>query len=1276
MARTKKILLSVLVGLVVLTASFYFIFNDEVKLDIQKTKNIYSIMEDGSWTKAATEYVNLFDGTAKMRAKSRSLEYSTSGDITTVTKIANFKDNINLVETLLIDSSDKDIENFPAYRSVECYNCKGKIVHFEYRDILYTGETKSISSPFSFGHKMKLEWQEGAYLSKVYQQKVASDKIVLRYKPKTSYEKYEVRLFDPAPVVSNIIINGGSNFVSDNLSLSFIVTDDDGDAVKNIFDWRLNGTSIAVLNMPFENNTPDVTSTTKDYSQFENNGTVTGATFNSTGGYGGNGAYEFDGVTGGITIPQTQKLNLSGSDGMSISLRFKGNNFDLATDTGDVLISQYDGNFGFVIYSFDDTGDEALWYSPESGAGEGDYALSNFNEGQWYHLVMTYDLTTAILYLDGVQVDNITISAPIIAGNINTTIGDGEDGVWNGTIDDVLIFNHSLTPEQIQTIYNNRTDLIVNQETSLNDNWSACITSNDGKEDGNEVCSSNLRIVSPTDNYTFTDSGNTVSSSVSDVDGSVTSYTLYYEDVSGNWITEEPTYVDSITFGFNFTADTDTSNLIFNITASKSLSLVENLTVRYLESSNQISVGGISPYADTTYKIINYTEFETKNPLATFTLTSFIKNGLVGYELNAIGATDFDPSIIDDFSSTVLGTFDDTRIDTTALSLENERDAILIYNFNTNDTDSVVRDFSDYNIQGENSKAVWNGSAGHNGLGAYEFNGSETITVPYNNAFDLTGKNFSVTGWIFAKTTTVQRSVVDSSNLVPRWEMGIGSTNKFFVHMHNGNNPKTFSSVGTINNAWHFFGVTFDRSGSTTIYLDGVFSSSTDISLFGDFFNDVPLEIGSNANTSNFFNGTIDDIIIYNRSLSASEIADIYTENYTYVPKFRRNGNWTSTQLDFEYLTNVSNATFYFNGSFDTDGLINRDLTSPKLKAWWTFDNTTSSDIGSYTETLNEVFNDSTGINGSYWYDGNQSKITVTNHKDLGFTDAITISAWANPHSVSHQTSNDYVILSKGDAYRIALNNNGQVSCVTTGVSDFDTVTTLGISLDKWTQVICTYNASSGIRSIYFNGELTAQETGLSNDIDTSPSSVLFGTNADNNQFFMGSIDEIKLYNRSLSSSEILSEYHDALGNKLEIEVCVNNSTSSSKFSDCYNNTVPTSGEFTINESAGLASHVQLKFLFGDLADTEFPVEIFNYNLTYDNNTCNCPAVPFSWAVESKNRCVLKVSCDITGYPFILNGDSGWFKLEANLTADNVSIESGSNFAILSDGNELRVVGG
>ncbi len=185
--------------LVILVSSIYVMLPDKIRIDVQKTKTIYRVYENDSWILAATEYVNLFDGTAKMRAWSRSVTNSTDFGIITIRRLAFYKDNIQTDETYVFDSRVSDVELVPILHETICINCVGKILQFEYRDILYDGETKDILSPFSFGHNMKLTWQDGAYRAKVYQQKVASDKIILRYRPVSDNEKFEVRLFDPLP---------------------------------------------------------------------------------------------------------------------------------------------------------------------------------------------------------------------------------------------------------------------------------------------------------------------------------------------------------------------------------------------------------------------------------------------------------------------------------------------------------------------------------------------------------------------------------------------------------------------------------------------------------------------------------------------------------------------------------------------------------------------------------------------------------------------------------------------------------------------------------------------------------------------------------------------------------------------------------------------------------------------------------------------------------------------------------------------------------------------
>lgn len=193
-----KIILSAILTLVLLTSSVYIFMPDNVRIDIQKTKTLYSVWIDGTWELSATEYVYLWDGTKKMRASKRTLAVETIGDLTTITRFAYWKDDITTADYYIFDSSKDDVELVPIEHQFQCFNCEGKIISFEYRDLVGVTETISdVQSPQEFGNRMKIEWQDGAYYAKIFNQKVASDKFIIKYRPTQDFEVYNVRMFDP-----------------------------------------------------------------------------------------------------------------------------------------------------------------------------------------------------------------------------------------------------------------------------------------------------------------------------------------------------------------------------------------------------------------------------------------------------------------------------------------------------------------------------------------------------------------------------------------------------------------------------------------------------------------------------------------------------------------------------------------------------------------------------------------------------------------------------------------------------------------------------------------------------------------------------------------------------------------------------------------------------------------------------------------------------------------------------------------------------------------------
>lgn len=187
--------LSSFFALVILTASIYVLIPDKVKIVVENTNTKFYVYED-EWVLGATEYMYLYDGTTKMRAKSRNVTSKTIGDFTIIMREAFYKDDISTVQVYTFDSTIEDIELIPISHEASCFNCQGKIVNFEYRDITYDGITQFVESPQEYGHQMKIEWQEGSYYSKVFQQIVA-DKLIVKYRPQLEIETYLIRMFDP-----------------------------------------------------------------------------------------------------------------------------------------------------------------------------------------------------------------------------------------------------------------------------------------------------------------------------------------------------------------------------------------------------------------------------------------------------------------------------------------------------------------------------------------------------------------------------------------------------------------------------------------------------------------------------------------------------------------------------------------------------------------------------------------------------------------------------------------------------------------------------------------------------------------------------------------------------------------------------------------------------------------------------------------------------------------------------------------------------------------------
>jgi hypothetical protein len=256
-----------------------------------------------------------------------------------------------------------------------------------------------------------------------------------------------ITINDPPSIDTNILnFTSESNLTTDNLTLWITTSDTEGDTIKNVTDWRINGTSIAFWNIPFEDNG---TTALIDHSTNANTGTEWfGTTFDSTGGFDDRGAYDFDGSYAWIEFSDTDIMTAGGSDVVTAQMWYyrKGDNTYNAVQAG--LVQKEDEFlFGF------DTGDDLTIGT--FGSNINTATCGGGNTNQWYHVVFVYEEATnnCSIWVNGTLTCNATCDDDSSDTANFLDIGVGDNSVqysyFNGTIDDIQIYDFKPSQEQI-----------------------------------------------------------------------------------------------------------------------------------------------------------------------------------------------------------------------------------------------------------------------------------------------------------------------------------------------------------------------------------------------------------------------------------------------------------------------------------------------------------------------------------------------------------------------------------------------------------------------------------------------------------------------------------------------------------------------------------------------------------------------------------------------------------------------------------------------------------
>jgi subtilisin-like proprotein convertase family protein len=253
-------------------------------------------------------------------------------------------------------------------------------------------------------------------------------------------------------------------------------------------------------------------------------------------------------------------------------------------------------------------------------------------------------------------------------------------------------------------------------------------------------------------------------------------------------------------------------------------------------------------------------------------------------------------------------------------------------------------------------------------------------------------------------------------------------------------------------------------------------------------------------------------------------------------------------------VTVISNATLAYSGTnllALADGVISRLLPTvpgrtytltyayrgPGAVGLWRGENNANDSIyGNNGTIVNTGFTN--GVVGkafacdpeNYAY-GTYNAVDIPDSPAYILTNSLSIEGWVRPRG------NSYTIFWRGDnrsgydPYFMGMQVNNTIRCYITDAGNNSAFVGTNIAYGQWWHVAATLNGGSGALQFYLNGVLVAQT-----NTTIRPYGILTGfhpgvgignlNDGGNNFPFIGDIDEISLYSRALSASEIKAIYN------------------------------------------------------------------------------------------------------------------------------------------------------
>ncbi len=422
---------------------------------------------------------------------------------------------------------------------------------------------------------------------------------------------------------------------------------------------------------------------------------------------------------------------------------------------------------------------------------------------------------------------------------------------------------------------------------------------------------------------------------------------------------------------------------------------------------------------------------------------------------------------------------------------------ILVWNLDEN-TGSSANDTSGNSNTGTlSSSPTWSPGKYSSGL-TFDSAGSQNVNIADDPDLDFAGSDsFTFEVWFNHAPATATDGILNKYAAITFGGYEIYMEADGDITCGIDGDPTSFPQYSVTSTAatyddsrWHQ--VTCVKSGSSTLslYIDGIFITSTAISSI-DLTNDRPFTLGAATNGS-YWNGGLDHLVVYRTARTQAQVSYDYNRGRPLA--------W------WKYDECQGTTAYDSSGNSSNNGTITPGDSSGN--------NDTAGTCVSGTST--EMWNNgATGkLNASLDFDGTNDYVAGPN---LAETAAGSIAFWLKADTLDNE------IFSNGVVGNLTMS----LYLLSTGFinfdlhdGDFQTATTLsGITTGTWNHFVATWNGTT--IQLYLNGKPgTAVSQGSPGTVTSgwefgrSPITGAFG-------YYDGQLDDVRVYNYALSAAQV-----------------------------------------------------------------------------------------------------------------------------------------------------------